>query len=183
MLTIKRAREVVVLCTDLGLKAEHDRAEAEHRQAVKEAAKDSREVDTRVRAAAAAVKAAEAAMRDSELEFVLEAFPRKRWVEFEESNPPRKGDAMDEQFHINISALDGAIAAAIVEVRARATGAPVEFDQADWPALADEISNSQWQQFALAVLRLNNGTTDTPFSLAASSTMRRSEQTSKPLNG
>lgn len=180
MLNIKRAREVVVLCTDLDLKAEHTRAVAEMERINREVKRDPREVDTRLRDAAAAVVDVEQRMAGSEVEFVLEALPRKVWAEFVEANPPREGNETDKTFGLNISKLDEPIAASIVEVRARLAGDPVEFDRDAWVQLADDISDAQWQDFATTTLRLNNGARAVPFSPAASNVMRRSELTSKP---
>lgn len=181
MISITRARDSVALCTDMSLKAEHTRAVAHMEQTRRDVQSDAREVDTRLRDAAEKVREIEARMRDHEVEFILEALTKKAWIEFVESHPPRKGDETDRTLGVDVSKLDKVIEASIVEVRSP-DGDRIEFDRSQWTELADEMSNGQWEAFAHAVLRLNNGERGVPFSQAASSVMRRSEQTSKPQN-
>lgn len=169
-LQIKRARKSVALVTDLGLAAEHERAVAALQRAQRAAKQDARENDPGVKDAAAVVVAIEQKMRADTVHVDLEALPRKKWAEFEESHPPRAGNETDEAFKIDVSSLDEAIGDSVVGA-VDADGEPVEFA---WVDVAEDISNAQWQDFALAVLQLNRGTTDAPFSLAASAVTRNS---------
>lgn len=178
-LTLTRATKVVPLCVNLSLKAEHDRAVAALQEARNAAAQDAREVSTEIRDAAAAVQAIEQQMRDHTVRFTLQALPRKRWAEFVAANPPRPGDETDKALDVDVSALDAVIVQAITSVQNR-DGSDVPFAPAtDWEPLADEMSTAQWNDFAQAVLALNNGVTSAPFSPAASLVIQRSEQTSK----
>ena len=180
-LSVQRARKVVPFCTNLALKADHERAVAELAEAQRNAT-PGMEVQPEVTDAARRVREVEDLMRGHTVEFTLEAWPRKRWVEFEETHKPRDGHEADKVFEIDISSLDEVIAAAIVSVTAQ-DGTPVPFTPAtDWTQLADEMTNGQWEDFSVAVLQLNRGTKSAPFSQAASAVMRRSEQTSKPLS-
>lgn len=175
-ITVQRARTVVRFCTNLALKADHERAVA----ALESAQRDvtpGMEVSG-IETAARAVRDVEEAMRDHTIEFTLEARPRKRWVEFEETHRPREGQEADKALGIDVSALDQVIADSIVSVTTP-TGEDVPFDPAsDWTTLADEMTNGQWEDFALAVLALNRGAKAAPFSRAASSVIRKSEPSS-----
>ena len=178
-LTLSRATKTVPLCLQLDLKAEHERAVVRLAEVRNAAAQDAREVSTDVREAAEAVRAIEARMAEHTVVFTLQALPRKTWAEFVAANPPRPGDETDKALDVNVSALDGAIALSIVGVAAK-SDEPVPFVPAsDWGPLADEMSTAQWNDFAQAVLALNNGVTAAPFSPAASLVIQRSEQTSK----
>jgi hypothetical protein len=47
-------------------------------------------------------------------------------------------------------------------------GEALEFDAAtEWGPLADDMTNSQYEDFVLAVLRVNAGRNEVPFSLSA----------------
>lgn len=175
-LTIKRAEKIVPLCLDLSLKADHERAEDTLKRAIENT--DRREADTSVREAAEAVRQLEDAMREHTVFFTIQAMRRKDWVEFEESHPARAGHDDDKAYDLDLSALDEAISASIVAVKS-STGEDVPLVPAkDWPALADEMSNAQWQAFAIAVLQANRGVVVTPFSQTASLEIRRSAPTS-----
>ena len=178
-LTLTRATKVVPLCVNLSLKAEHDRAVASLADAKTRAVQDAREASMEVREAAEAVQLIEQQMRDHTVSFTLQALKRKDWAEFVAANPPRDGDEFDKALDVNVSALDKVIVQAITAVQNR-DGSDVPFVPAtDWEPLADEMSTAQWNDFAQAVLALNNGVTAAPFSPAASLVIQRSEQTSK----
>lgn len=178
-LTIKRPQKAVQFCTNLDLKAAHELAVSALERAQRSAT-PGMENQSEVAEAAREVQRLEAEMRDHTVVFTLAAWPRKRWTEFEESHKPREGEAADKTLDIDIASLDEAIAGAIVSVTAQ-DGTEVPFDGAkDWTPLADEMTNGQWETFALAVLQVNRGVKDAPFSQAASRAMRLSEQTSKP---
>lgn len=172
-LKIKRARKTVALCLDLDLVAEHERAVDALNRARRESKRDDREASPEVRDAAAAVVALEQRMRESTVSVALEARPRKEWAEFEEANPPREGAQNDEAFQIHIPALDPMIGESIVEARDH-EGDVVELD---WADITDDLSSGQWQEFALALLKVNRGETESPFSMAASAVMRSSDAT------
>lgn len=175
-ITVQRARTVVRFCTNLALKADHERAVA----ALDAAQRDSGPAmeASSVTEAARAVRELEEQMRAHTIEFTLEARTRKQWVEFEDTHPPREGNDTDRRLDIDVSSLDKVIAASIVAVTTTG-GEPVPFDPAaEWTRLADEMTNGQWEDFALAVLALNRGAKAAPFSKAASSVIRMSERSS-----
>src|SRR5665647_2453934 len=164
-ITVTRPRKTVAFCTNLALRSAHEDAVAALVAAQQDASKDPRENPPQgVTQAAAAVRDLEAQMRDHTITFVIEGWPRKRWVEFEEAHRPRKDNDTDKALMIDVSAPDGS---------------KVEFDPAtEWVPLADEMTNGQWEEFATAVLIVNRGVKAAPFSEAASRVIRVSEQTS-----
>jgi len=172
-LKIKRARKTVPLVTDLSLAAEHERAVQALQDAQRDAKKDERENSPAVKAAAARVVELEQAMRAETVFVELEAWNRKRWAEFEEAHPPKDGNETDEAFGVDLNALDDAIEQMIVAAMDH-EDAPVEFTADTWAEVKDEISQGQWEPFALAVLALNRKSADAPFSLAASRVTRDS---------
>ena len=190
-ITVERPQETVVFCTNLALKAEHERAVAALQEAQRAAATDAREVpSTDVAGKAQAVRDIEDRMRDHEIVFTIQGWPRKRWIEFEEKHKPRPGNEADKTLGINVADLDDALAAvggtgehhklprSIVSVQSR-SGEDVPFDPAThWVPLADEMTNGQWEEFAMALLRVNRGVKAAPFSVAASRVIQRSEPSS-----
>ena len=176
-ITIKRAADIVELCTDLELQADHDRLSEELRSRQKNAGIME---NSGVSEIARSIADLEKTMRESTLEFTLQALPRKRFAEFEAANPPRDGDKTDVALGINISNLDELIAACVTRVSEKVSGNDVEFDAAaEWVALADDMSDGQWQKFALAALQVNRGATQAPFSVLASRVIQRSEESLK----
>jgi hypothetical protein len=166
-LTIARAETTVEVCTDLGLKARHeqlDRALAEkrrERQTLNSA--DERELAEQLRAL-------EQEMAAATVVFTLRALPHKKWAELEEAHPPRQDDDEDKGIGVNAATFfDAALPLSIVGVARKSDGEPIEFDAAtDWTPLAEEISNAQYNTFALSLLQVNRGVTGAPFSSAAS---------------
>ena len=171
-ITIKRARRAVQLCTDLAAYAEYDRAVAALDEAQKRDGQTIKPSDA-TRIAATLVQDIEDRMQAATLTFEVEAHRRDAWEAFEAAHPAREGDEVDGRFGIDLSALDEMIAASIVAVTDH-DGESVEFAAGDWSELADEISQAQWQDFALAVLAVNRGVKAAPFSQSASRTTRAS---------
>lgn len=170
-ITIKRPTTIITLCTDMDLQAAHERAVADMERAQKNTVMEN----TGVPELAREVAAIEEQMRDSTLEFTLRALPRKQFNEFEAANPPRDGDKIDAALGVNVSALDTLIVPSIAGVTQK--GEPVAFDPAsEWGTLADDMTDGQWNKFALASLQINRGATQVPFSRAASLAIRKSEQ-------
>jgi hypothetical protein len=172
-IAVKRARRTVKFCADLSTQAEYDRAVA----ALVDAQKTDSQMlnaSTATVEAAAAVQALEEQMKAATIEFEIEAQRRDVWQAFEAAHPPREGDKTDEQFAIDISSLDEIIAKSIVSTTSP-DGEPVEFDPAsEWHGLADEMSNGQWTDFAVAVMQVNRGVKAVPFSQVASRVIRAS---------
>lgn len=166
-LTITRAETTVDVCTDLALKAQHEQLE----RALLEARRDQKTMaSAAVRELAEKVRELEHKMAEQTVVFTLRAMPHKKWAEYEEAHPPREGVEEDKAYSINVSTFfDAVVPASIVAVTRKSDGEPVPFEPAtDWPALADEISNAQYNAFALTVLQVNRGVTGAPFSQAAS---------------
>jgi hypothetical protein len=190
-ITVERAQKTVAFCTNLALKAAHEEAVTALDAARAAVGGDVREVPPQaVTEAARAVQALEEQMRARTLTFTIEGWPRKRWMEFEETHRPRSGNENDRVYNIDLSSLDEALAAvgkpfephkwprAIVSVTAP-DGTPVDFDpHTEWVPLADEMTNVQWEDFALAFLAVNRGIKAAPFSEAASRVIRKSETSS-----
>ncbi len=172
-ITITLPTELVELCTDMGLMADHERAV----RALEEAQKRGAGMENSgVPEAARAVEDVERRMEESTLEFTLQALPKKRFQEWVAAHPAREGDQLDESLSVNVADLDDLISQCVVGVR-KPDGTPIDFESNDWPELADQITDGQWQEFALATLRANRGAgTKRPFSRAASLVTRRSEQ-------
>lgn len=177
MITIKRARQVVDLVTDLALKEQYtealkalDAARASQPTAAMEVGQPGAVI-----AAAARVQEIEAAMVASTMKFTIEAVPRVRWNEHVLEHPPREGNDSDAAIGIDVTSLDLLLPESIKAVH-DASGTPVDFDPvAEWPDLSAEMSDGQFSDFILAVLAVNRGS-DAPKSKAASLVMRSSAQ-------
>ncbi|AEI11814.1 hypothetical protein [Cellulomonas gilvus] len=166
-LTIKRAEKAIDFCTDLALTARHEQLDAELGDVRKKRQTLASHSEAEL---VAQLRDLERQMAESTVVFVLRALSNKRWAEHEAAHPPRKGDAADEAYSVNLSTfVDAVMPESIVSVTHKHDGSPVDFDPAtDWMSLADEMSNAQFQVFALALLALNRGVTAAPFSLTAS---------------
>lgn len=181
-ITITRPETVVEFCTDLALRAEHERAVAHLERVRKEQMRDAREVpaDGAIEAAQA-VRDIESQMREHTVLFTIRGLRRARWTAFIAANPPQDTQA-DKQVGLHVPALDEVIAESIVSVKTP-DGTDVPLDPAtEWMDLADEMTNGQWAEFATAVIQVNHEVRSAPFSPLASAVIRRSEQTSKPQN-
>ncbi|KRC37526.1 hypothetical protein [Oerskovia sp. Root22] len=172
-IAVKRARRTVAFCADLSTQAEYDRATATLTEAQRA---DGQMLNSSpaTRDAAAEVQALEERMKVATIDFEIEAQRRDKWQAFEAAHPPREGDKTDEQFTIDISSLDEVIAQSIVAITDH-EGNAVDFDpRTEWAELADEMSDGQWQDFAMAVLAVNRGVKSAPFSQVASRVIRAS---------
>lgn len=179
MITVERPEKVVPFCTNLNLKAEHERAVVALEDARKNAAGDPREAGSpALTEAAQRVQELEREMQAHTVEFTIRGLRRKVWVEFFESHPARPDNVGDKRVGFDTSALDPIIAQSIVAVT-RHDGQPEQFDPAaEWEDLADKMTNGQWSDFANAVIEVNHEVRSAPFSPLASVVIRRSEQTS-----
>lgn len=164
----KRPETIVEFCTNLDLQAEHDEASTDL------AALQQR--DTKTLVSAARTKAAkrvvdlEKQMLDHVILFRLAALPRKKWAELEAEHQPREDNAVDAHYRVNMATFIDAVMSTpgvIVAVTHKKTGEPVEFTAADWDAEADEMTNAQWDHFAIAILSLNRGKASPGFNKAA----------------
>lgn len=201
-ITVKRARRVVNLVTDMSLVAEHDQAKERFASLAAHKPLVAMEVpDSEMSAAATMVSDLEQRMAQSRLAFTLEAVPRKQFAEFQAAHPPREGKADDEAAGLNLDDVDPLIAECILSVRQERDGRyryiredelpaidepewvsdDERFDPTEWPMLADSMGDGQWLDFVQAMLEVNRGS-QAPFLRAASLVIQRSEQTSKRPN-
>lgn len=176
MITIKRARQVVPLCTDLSLyEAYHAAAEAFEKAKAEKPLVETETGNAALREAAEHMQALEDEMRIATLKFTLEAVDRLRWNGFVAEHPPREDNEIDAQQGVNVEALDELMPESIKAVH-DADGKPYDFDpKAEWPALSKELSDGQWSDFVSALFVVNRGS-KAPKSLAASLAMRSSEK-------
>ena len=173
--TIKRARRVVDLVTDLSLQEQYTQALRDLDAARAGQSVVAMEVgeSSAVRDAAAHVQELEAAMAASTLRFTLEAVQRLRWNEHIATHPPREGNPQDEAQGVNVESLDALIPESIKAVH-DADGKPVDFDpRTEWAPLSTEISDGQWSDFISELIAVNRGS-GAPKSQVASLVMRRS---------
>lgn len=173
-LTIKRPERVVPLCLDASLQAEWEQAEADLIQARKAPTGDRLTGNSDVTRLAEKVRDLESQMLAEVVHFRLRALPRSEWAQILASNPPTDS-ADDKAFGANkVAFFDEVIPASVVAVTKG--DEPVDFTPADWPALADEMTDRQWSDFADAVFVLNRGTVNPPLSRVASLVLRSSSE-------
>ncbi|QWY79645.1 tail assembly chaperone [Arthrobacter phage Persistence] len=175
-LTVKRPETRVDFCLDGDLKAAHEAAEAEYIRENQKQLADPRLGNT-VRKKAERVQELEAQMQESTVTFLIRGMKRGDWQELTGSNPPRDKNQLDATYGYNIEAvMVTAIPKSIVQVTNQ-QGEALPFDPAaEWEALADDMTNSQYEDFILAVIKVNAGRNDIPFSLSASRTIQASEE-------
>ena len=174
-LKITRPEKIVTLCTDAALQAEWEAARDELAEV---GVQDPRINGGPAAEAARKVQDIEKRMRDSEARFRLRALRRSEWAARVAANPPREDDKDDKARGYNTATFyDDVIIHSIVEVTQ--DGEPIEFDPtAEWEALADEMTDRQYSEFAEAVWALNRGEVSVPFSRAASNITRRLSESS-----
>ena len=176
-LTIKRPETRVQFCLDGNLKAEHEAAEAEFNAARNRSLADARLNDP-VKDLARKVADIEEAMKASTVEFVIRGMKRGDWNDLVAAHAPREDNTLDKSYGFNVESLmTAAIPKSIAGVENRA-GESLPFDvTAEWEALADDMTDSQYEDFVLATLRVNKGRNEVPFSLSAYRTIQASDQT------
>lgn len=175
-LTVKRPETRVPFCLDGDLKAAHEAAEADYTRANTKRLADPRLGDS-TRSLAQKVLDLEAQMQDATVSFLVRGLPRGDWKQLTAGHGPRDDNATDKAYGFNVESLMiAAIPRSIVAVENKA-GEALPFDPAkEWDALADDMTNSQYEDFVLAVLRVNAGRNDVPFSLSAFRMTQDSEQ-------
>jgi len=175
-LVVKRPETRVPFCLDGDLKAEHEAAEAEFNAARNRSLADARLNDP-VKDLAQRVADIEDQMKSASVEFVMRGLRRGEWNELVAEHAPRDGNALDKSYGFNVEALMVAAIPKCIAAVERA-GEAQEFDPVtEWDALADEMTDSQYEDFVLAVLRVNKGRNEVPFSLSAFRTIQPSDQT------
>jgi len=176
-LVIKRPETRVAFCLDGNLKAEHEAAEAEFNAARSRSLADARLNDP-VKDLAKKVHDIEDAMKASSVEFIIRGMKRADWNDLVAAHAPREDNTLDKTYGFNVEALmTVAIPKGIAGVENEA-GEPLDFDvAAEWDALADDMTDSQYEDFVLATLRVNKGRNEVPFSLSAFRMIQDSDQT------
>jgi hypothetical protein len=175
-LIVKRPETRIAFCLDGDLKAAHEAAEAEYASVSTKRLADDR-LTGPAKDSAQKVVDLEAQMQESTVSFVLRGLPRGEWSQLTAEHGPREGNAVDKAYGFNPEGLmTVAIPKSIVAVE-NSKGEPLPFNPNDeWEALADEMTNSQYEDFVLGVLKVNAGRNDVPFSLSAFRMTQDSEQ-------
>lgn len=172
-ITVKRPEKIVEFCTDLALQAVWEAAGEELATVKKREQADARMTgeSKAVRDLKKRIQELENQMLDSIVVFTLRALPRKRWVELEAEHPPREDNDEDKRYGVNVGTFIDAVMVepgTVAKVAYKGSGERVDFDPAsEWQSLADEMSNAQWEQFAIPLLLVNRGTVTPGFNRAA----------------
>lgn len=174
-LKLKRPQKNVDLCLDGTLRAAWEEADARLSLMRKERIGDDR-LNSPVKAIAQEVLDLQDQMKAETVTFTIQGLPRTEWEDLITTNPERADNATDKTYGFNATAVaNTAIPASIVGVTQ--DGKKIEFDAAtEWDALADDMTDQQYESFFLAVLMMNRGRQDIPFSTNASLEMRLSEE-------
>ncbi len=176
-LVVKRPETRVLFCLDGNLKAAHEAAEVEFNAARSRSLADARLNDP-AKDIAKKINDLEEEMKASTVSFLVRGMKRGDWNELVAAHAPREGNALDKSYGFNVEALmTVAIPKGITGVENQA-GEPLDFDvAAEWDALADDMTDSQYEDFILATLRVNKGRNEVPFSLSAFRMIQASDQT------
>lgn len=176
-LVVKRPETRVLFCLDGNLKAAHEAAEVEFNAARSRSLADARLNDP-AKDIAKKINDLEEEMKASTVSFLVRGMKRGDWNELVTAHAPREGNALDKSYGFNVEALmTAAIPKSIAGVENQA-GEPLDFDvPAEWDALAGDMTDSQYEDFVLATLRVNKGRNEVPFSLSAFRMIQDSDQT------
>jgi hypothetical protein len=175
-LVVKRPETRVLFCLDGDLKAAHEAAEAEYSAARSRSVADERLNDP-AKDLARKVVDLEDRMKASSVTFLIRGLPRGKWSEMVTEHAPRPENTTDKAYGFNVETLMIAALPQSIAAVENAEGEALPFDPAaEWDALADEMTNSQYEDFVLAVLRVNAGRNDVPFSLSAFRMIQDSER-------
>lgn len=170
-LTVKRPEKRVEVCLDGGIVARHEELSAKLETARRQRIMDKRMNDP-VQKLAQEIRDLEEAAQADTVVFVIRALPRKDWQAFEEAHPAREDNEADKTFGVNVETLFDAVLsnedpATIARVERKETGEAVEFAPADWVDFAADLTDGQYTEFQLAVLKVNRRGSEVPFSLTA----------------
>lgn len=175
-LTVKRPETRVLFCLDGDLKAAHEAADAEYSAENNRRLADPR-LASSTRSLAQKVTELEDQMRESSVTFLVRGMKRGEWVELTAEHPPREKNTLDSNYGFNIDALMNVAVPKSIAAVENSKGEPLPFDPAtEWEPLADEMTNSQYEEFVVSVIKVNAGRNDVPFSLSAFRMTHNSEQ-------
>ena len=98
--------------------------------------------------------------------------PRRKWRALIAEHPPREDDETDRALGLNQDTFfDAAIRACVVEP---------DFDDADWDALDEVLSDAEWNTLSNAAWAVNARDVNVPFSQRASRILASSAHESEP---
>lgn len=165
-LSVKRPETTVEFCLDGELFSRYQEVEDDLKEARQQGLADKRLNGAASVIARHLVEITEQ-MRAESVTFTLRGMPRKDWAKLVAENPARDGNQLDKTYGFNLDeVMEVAIPACIVGVKKH--GEPVEFDPAaDWDALADDMTDAQYENFVIKTLTVNRGRQEVPFSQAA----------------
>lgn len=174
-LSITRPETTVEFCLNGELFSRYEELNADLTEARKRALADKR-LNNNTSVLAKQIVEITEQMRAESATFTLRGMPRKDWATLVAENPPRDGNQLDKTYSCNLDAvMNAAIPACIIGVKRN--GETVDFDPAtEWDALADDMSNSQYEDFVVKTLTVNRGRQEVPFSQAAYKLTADSEQ-------
>ena len=166
-LTIKRPETRVSFCLDGDLQAAYEAADAEFSGLSTRKIIDER-LNAPAKEAAQKLVDLEAQMQEATVGFVLRGLPRGEWGQLIAEHGPKDGNAVDKAYGFNVEAvMTIAVPKSIVGVE-NSKGEALPFNVTDeWEALAADMTDAQYEDFVLAVLKVNKGRSDVPFSLSA----------------
>ncbi|GAA1337127.1 hypothetical protein [Arthrobacter roseus] len=175
-LEVKRPEKYVEFCLDGDLYGEYETAKEELDLARRKAMADKRLNDPAVELARKLIALGDK-IRGESVRFLLRGMPRKRWATLMAENPPRDGDAVDKAHGFNVEAvMIEAIPESIISVTK--DDKAIEFTPAeDWSPTADDMTDIQYEDFVVAVLSVNRGRQEVPFSLDAYRRISDSDKT------
>lgn len=176
-LVVKRPETRVLFCLDGDLKAAHEAAEAEFNVARSRSLADVRLNDP-TKDLAKKVNDLEEEMKASTVSFLVRGMKRGDWNELVAEHSPRDGNALDKSYGFNVEGLMKVAVPKSIAGVFNNKDEPLPFVVSDeWDALADDMTDSQYEDFVLATLRVNKGRNEVPFSLSAFRMIQDSDQT------
>lgn len=174
-LKLKRPQKRVDLCLDGTLRAAWEDADARLSLMRKERFGDDR-LNSPAQALAQEVLDLQDQMKAETVTFTIQGLPRTQWEDLITANPARDDNPVDKTYGFNATAVAGTSIPASI-VGATQDGKAIDFDAStEWEALADDMTDQQYENFFIAVLQVNRGRQDIPFSTNASLEMRLSEE-------
>ena len=106
------------------------------------------------------IQALQHEMAEHSITVLVRALPRRQWSKLVAAHPPRPDEKADAPLGVNVETyFDALIRACMVD--------PV-FDDDDWAALDEALSDAQWQALTAAAWAVNARDVEVPFSQRAS---------------
>lgn len=171
-----RPTTVVNVVTNLDLLAAHQ-AESQELERLNRVQSASDRLNSayskEIREQAKKIQNIETMMDESTVCVKLRALKRAKYAEVVANHPPREDNDVDNAFGVNTDTFgDELVPLSIVEAWNKATNEKVDFTGDDWAEEADEFTDAQYNEFAMAALNINRGATAIPFSSIASAVIR-----------